>query len=547
MRAIRSCVFPALSLGLLAAAANAQTAQLLSHSLITPTPPDSIQYEKAIGNFTSTEHPSYFLGTDSNSYIFDTETGQSCSLNVPGKYYEGARPYTHPGDKYAGVVASLYTSTVWLENPMNWGGDVCGGWPVQVIDPNRGAHALRMADLDGDGKLDVIASGQQYPEVIPQGFLRFQNNYDSWVAGAFNPPMGDSVDLIRVDGVNSEARTNFVACNPTDNSLYWYQNPGGDAARNAAWTPHLIARSSTEGQPACTQGIALASVNVGDRDIVVVASSETGQGNDEGWSAGLGYFDPGTNPGGEWTFHQIDSSALDVHQIESDVLNGVPFFTIGEQEQATASCNQLGYDDHKGSFNGCRVAVYAWNGNGFSQPTILSTQGSHNQALYQLDGVEYMAGSNHNTYGAVDNAYNLWTFTLASGPSSAALAPGTYFIADESSGNRMDLGWAVHTEWGFDSLVALYEANTSPDQRITLTPSGQLEAAATPGMFLHNRNGSLALGTAGDVFVVARIGSGYTIQDVTAGGIYVNSANEIGPYRPLTLSATPTVWNINPR
>ncbi|HEV2174163.1 MAG TPA: hypothetical protein VGR71_11375, partial [Nitrospira sp.] len=80
--------------------------------------------------------------------------------------------------------------------------------------------------------------------------------------------------------------------------------------------------------------------------------SETGQGNDEAWPTGLGYFDPGRDPGGEWTFHQIDSSAVDVHQIESDVLNGVPFFTIGEQEQATASCNQLGYDDHHGSFDG---------------------------------------------------------------------------------------------------------------------------------------------------------------------------------------------------
>ena len=97
MRVFRSCIFPALSLGVLALAAKAQMAQLLSHLLITSAPPDSIRYEKAIGNFTSTEYPSYFLGTDSNSYIFDTQTGQSCSLDVPGQVLRGRAAIQAPG------------------------------------------------------------------------------------------------------------------------------------------------------------------------------------------------------------------------------------------------------------------------------------------------------------------------------------------------------------------------------------------------------------------------------------------------------------------
>jgi hypothetical protein len=110
----------------------------------------------------------------------------------------------------------------------------------------------------------------------------------------------------------------------------------------------------------------------------------------------------------------------------------------------------------------------------------------------------------------------------------------------------MDLGWAVHREWGFETLVYLYESNTSPDQRITVTPSGQLEAAATPGMFLHNDNGRLGVGPAGDVFTFTPSGSGYTIQDQSAGGLYVNSTGSVGPVDALTLSSTPTVWNISP-
>jgi hypothetical protein len=94
------------------------------------------------------------------------------------------------------------------------------------------------------------------------------------------------------------------------------------------------------------------------------------------------------------------------------VLNGVPFFTVGEQEQTSPMCNGDGYNYHGSLYNGCRVAIFPWKGNGFNAPTIVSNLGSHNQTVYQLNGVEYLAGANHNRYGATDPAYNLWTFNF---------------------------------------------------------------------------------------------------------------------------------------
>jgi hypothetical protein len=509
-----------------APAIQGQTATVLSHSVIVAQPPDAIHYEKAIGNFTSTSYPSYFLGTGVNGYVYDTQKGTNCSLGIPAEYYERSRAFTYPGDTYSGVIASLYTSVDWLENPLNWGSSLCDDWQVQPINPNRGAHELHLVDLDGDGQLDVLASGSEYPTLYATGFMVFQNSYNSWSLGAFAPDGGDSIDVIAINGVNGGARTNIVGC---------------DAARGSGWTAHLIASTSVSGLPACNLGVSVASLSVGNRDIVIIASGEVG--SVPPWTPGLGYYDPGSTPDSPWTFHQLDSTYTDVHQIATDVLNGTPFFTIAEQEQASPICNGLGYNDHGSSYSGCRVAIWAWNGNGFNTPTLVSNLGSHNQTLYQLNGVEYMAGANHDTYEATDPAYNLWTFNFTTTTTPpATLSSGTYNIKNPNTGDTMDLGWALNPQWGDGSDVYLYSYNNGPTQQINYTSGGQLQSAQNTSDYLYDKGGVLALGASGDTFSITSSGNGYTIQDKTAGGLYVNSASAIDPPNVLPLSSTPTVW-----
>jgi hypothetical protein len=516
-----------------------QTAKLLSHSVISAHPPDPVHYEKSIGNFTSTSYPSFFLGTLYEGYIFDTQTGTNCSIGIPGFYYERSKPFTFPGDKYTGLIASLATNVSFLGNPLNWGGSLCGDWPMQVINANEGAHELHLADLDGDGKLDVLASGLA-AYGFSTGFLSFQNT-STWTLGAFIPPAGESINVLAVNG---GARTNIVACNPNNNSLYWYQNPGGSAARGKGWTSHLIASTSISGQPACKQGVSLGSLNVGNRDIVLVASNETDNGVP--WTPGLGYFDPGSNPNGLWTFHQIDGTYRDVHEIATDVLNGTPFFTVGEQEQASTICNGMGYNDHGNSYSGCRVSIFAWNGTGFAAPTLVSNLGSHSQTLYQLNGIEYMAGANHDGYIATDPAYNLWTFNFSSGGGGGGtpLIAGNYNIKDPNTGDTMDLGWALNPQWGNNGpYVYLFNYNNGSSQQITFTSSGQLQSVQNPGEFFYNNGNALAIrSSGGDTFSVTASGIGYTIRDTSAGGLYVNTASAIDPPNKLALSSTPTVW-----
>jgi hypothetical protein len=528
-------------------AAYSQTANILSSKVIVADPPNSIHFEKSIGNFTSTTYPSYFLGTNESGYIFDTTTGQNCSVGVSGQYYERSRTYTYPGDKYAGVIASLEYSTVWLENPLNVGKSLCGGWNPQVVNPSLGAHDMRLADFDGDGKMDVLASGQNIPDDRTTGFISFQNNYNAWVQGSFQPTSGDGIGVLAINGVNGGADTNIVACNPSNNELYWYQNPGGSAARTANWTAHLIATTSINGSPACTAGVSLSTLNVGNRYIVVIATNEGGTNDTEVWTPGLGYYDPGSNPNGLWTYHEIDDTFRDVHEVATDVLNGVPFFVAGEQEQTSLQCNGEGYNTHGSLYNGCRVAIFPWNGNGFNAPTIASELGAHNETLFQLNGVEYLAGANHDEYEATDPAYHVWTFNFGGGGGgSSQLTAGNYNIGN---GTYVIDGGFFSAYWGFPPAAETYQENGSPvgsnsSQEFKFAASGTdfTICNVQEGACLTDGGSVVDIGQGTDTWLVAPSGSGYTLMN-TRTGKYMGAVPSVSRGN-IAMSSSPVVLTL---
>jgi Abnormal spindle-like microcephaly-assoc'd, ASPM-SPD-2-Hydin len=129
--------------------------------------------------------------------------------------------------------------------------------------------------------------------------------------------------------------------------------------------------------------------------------------------------------------------------------------------------------------------------------------------------------------------------------STTSLKSAAYNIQG-ASGNTMDLGWALNPQWGVGPFVYLYTSNSGASQQITYTSSGQLQSVQSPGQYLYNDGGFLAIGPAGDTFAITTSGNGYTIQDKTAGGLYIQTAGAIGPPNKLALSSTAAVWTFSP-
>jgi hypothetical protein len=200
--------------------------------------------------------------------------GQRDEPSCEGYHYERAKAFLYPGDTYPGIIASVDNTLVWYQNPANSnGGAATKPWSKYIINSKSGCHDLEIAGLDGDGKQDVACSGTAlYKE---GSFLVFQNTHNSWTPSQTNAaPAREGIALVAIRGVNDGARTNIVGC--ADKQLYWYENPGGIATGAIAWTPHYIGP--------CNDGVSIASVDVGDRDLVVAASNEE---RPTAWAPGL--------------------------------------------------------------------------------------------------------------------------------------------------------------------------------------------------------------------------------------------------------------------
>ena len=115
----------------------------------------------------------------------------------------------------------------------------------------------------------------------------------------------------------------------------------------------------------------------------------------------------------------------------------------------------------------------------------------------------------------------------------------------------MDAGWALNPQYGSDTPdIYLYSLNGGPNQQFNFVSAGSgkgtLQSVTDPNMCLYNKNGFLALGTGCDTFTITSKGSGFTIQDNSAGGSYVQDPGAVSPPSALPLSSASTSWTFAP-
>lgn len=102
-----------------------------------------------------------------------------------------------------------------------------------VINADSTNCACAVLDVNGDGKLDIVAGNLWYQAP----------NWEKHPVREVEQIRGrpDDYSNLPLD-VNKDGFVDLVSCNYRSQSLYWIQNPGSAAATGAIWTKHDIAK-----------------------------------------------------------------------------------------------------------------------------------------------------------------------------------------------------------------------------------------------------------------------------------------------------------------
>jgi hypothetical protein len=371
--------------------------------------PSGHPLEKTVDFFTSTTVPSVVVGmgmeddgTGGGIYLYASSSGNllgpwiKTTIDPVGDFYERSAAFLFPGDTYPGIVASRSAQLVLYFNPMNWGGDPTQPWPSEIINPNAGCNDLHVADLDQDGLPDVVCSAA-LAAYGTKSFIAFQNNYNDWqiVDDPFRVPgssdsIGDGIDVISISG---GPRINVVGA--TNSGVYWFRNPklNGGNPRRHPWRGFFVG----DANPGVTIGTGV--FNSSGEGIVVASYEHL----PSPWPGGLVWYEPRANPRKQWISHSVDSTYRDVHQINTGDFNGIPYFIVGEIEQACGTPDIVG--DHPDI--PCRVTMFLY-GNGSFSPFSIYDQGTHNQSVIPYNGGLLVVGANHGVYNTLYPALQAW-------------------------------------------------------------------------------------------------------------------------------------------
>jgi len=372
------------------------TTAITTDIVIDPSPGTGEPLEKVVDYFTSKSFPSVVVGNGRGGlFLYRSVSGlkgpwKRTVISPKWSAYERARALRFPGHAYPDVVASIGNRIVWFENPMN-GPDpaaVTRPWMPHIINADHGCHDIRVEDLDGDGKVDVICSAGLL--LRAPAFVAFQNDLLNWQVVDNVADVGEDIAVVRV---GSDPTPHLVGSDQTG-KIFWYENPRlhGGNARTANWVKHYIGPGNVGNSFAAGKWSS-------PQDVVLTVDNEHEGPGGTGDSRGITWYEQPPDPMTPWIAHGMGASYRDVHEISlGEWRNGVPYVLVAEQEQA---CDPARPEGRAPSHPGvpCRIAMFQWI-DGAPQKTVLARTGTHNQALLPWQGGLLMADSNHGVYGA---------------------------------------------------------------------------------------------------------------------------------------------------
>ena len=267
----------------------------------------------------------------------------------------------------------------WYENPRPRGNPATDPWKVHVIGDYtkfqfEEAHDVEVADLNGDGKVDVVIANQKWepprPRNQPEQVVFFQNNPDSWTPVVVSNTYGEGTCLADLNG---DGRIDIVKAG------WWLENPR-DPLRDP-WRQHWFYHGWPD-----RAGVTVADINQDGRpDVVLSAADSPGR---------LSWFEAPTDAiRGTWKEHLIQDHVDYVHTFKvADInLDGMPDVVFAEMQNSAQK----------------RVGFFLNQGRGESwKLEVVATTGSHNIRVVDIDhdGDYDIVGANydseHDPHGA---------------------------------------------------------------------------------------------------------------------------------------------------